>query len=118
MQGSSPRSSETPPWATRDLRAGIVGTDTSHAPAFTALFQSHPEFRIKVVAAYKGGSPDIPLSANRVEGFARTIHDDYGVEIVSSIDALLARVDVVLVESIDGRAHLEIGRASCRERVE
>ena len=106
MQGSSPRSRDVPSWATRDLRAGIIGTDTSHAPAFTALFQSHPEFRIKVVAAYKGGSPDIPLSANRVEGFARTIHDDYGVEIVSSIDALLTRVDVVLVESIDGRAHL------------
>lgn len=106
MQGSSPRSGDVPSWATRDLRAGIIGTDTSHAPAFTALFQSHPELRIKVVAAYKGGSPDIPLSANRVEGFARTLHDDYGVEIVSTIDALLERVDVVLVGSIDGRAHL------------
>jgi hypothetical protein len=106
IQGSSPASGAVPAWATRDLRAGIIGTDTSHAPAFTALFQSHPEFRIKVVAAYKGGSPDIPLSADRVEGFARRIHDDYGVEIVTSIDALLARVDVVLVGSIDGRAHL------------
>jgi predicted dehydrogenase len=106
MQGSSPASTERPPWATRDLRAGIIGTDTSHVPAFTALFQSHPELRIKVVAGYKGGSPDIPLSANRVEGFARTIHDSYGVEIVDSIDALLTRVDVVLIESVDGRAHL------------
>jgi hypothetical protein len=91
MQGSAPRPGDVPSWATRDLRAGIIGTDTSHAPAFTALFQSHPEFRIKVVAAYKGGSPDIPLSANRIEGFARTIQDDYGLEIVSSIDALLER---------------------------
>jgi predicted dehydrogenase len=95
-----------PSWATRDLRAGIIGTDTSHVPAFTGILQSHPEWRIKVVAAFKGGSPDIPLSASRVEGFARTIHDTYGVEIVDSIDALLTRVDVVLVESLDGRAHL------------
>jgi predicted dehydrogenase len=104
MQAGSGAAS--PSWATRDLRAGIIGTDTSHVPAFTAFFQSHPEFRIKVVAAYKDGSPDIPLSANRVDGFARTIHDDNGVEIVESIEALLARVDVVLIESVDARAHL------------
>jgi hypothetical protein len=70
------------------------------------MFQSHPEWRIKVVAAVKAGSPDIPISANRVEGFARTIHEKYGVEIVESVEALLARVDVVLLESVDGRSHL------------
>lgn len=96
----------SPSWATRDLRAGIIGTDTSHVPAFTATFQSHPEWRIKVVAAFKGGSPDLPISASRVEGFAATIHEKYGVEIVDSIDALLAKVDVVLLESVDGRPHL------------
>jgi hypothetical protein len=25
---------ETPAWARRELRAGIIGTDTSHVPAF------------------------------------------------------------------------------------
>jgi predicted dehydrogenase len=94
------------PWAARDLRAGIIGTDTSHVPEFTATFQSHPEWRIKVVAAFKGGSPDLPISANRLDGFAATIHEKYGVEIVDSIDALLAMVDVVLLESVDGRPHL------------
>jgi predicted dehydrogenase len=97
---------ESPKWATKDLRAGIIGTDTSHVPAFTAAFQSHPEWRIKVVAAFKGGSPDLPTSANRVEGFAKTIQEKHGVEIVESIDALLAKVDVVLLESVDGRPHL------------
>jgi predicted dehydrogenase len=95
-----------PSWAASDLRAGIIGTDTSHVPAFTAAFQSHPEWRIKVVAAFKGGSPDLPTSANRVEGFARTIQEKHGVEIVDTIDALLAKVDVVLLESVDGRPHL------------
>jgi hypothetical protein len=93
-------------WATKPLRAGIIGTDTSHVPAFTRAFRDHPEWKITVVAAYKGGSPDFPISANRVEGFAKTIHDDYGVELVDSIEALIAKVDVVLLESVDGRPHL------------
>lgn len=98
--------SESPAWATRDLRAGIIGTDTSHVPAFTGHFQSHPQWRIKVVAAFKGGSPDLPTSANRVEGFAQTIQEKYSVEIVDSIEELLGKVDVVLLESVDGRPHL------------
>lgn len=96
-----------PAWATKDLRAGIIGTDTSHVPQFTAMFnRTRPEWRIKVVAAFKGGSPDLPTSADRLEGFARTIQEQHGVDIVDSIEALLARVDVVLLESVDGRPHL------------
>ncbi len=94
------------PWATRDLRVGIIGTDTSHVPQFTAQLASHTEWRMKVVAAFKGGSPDLPTSADRLEGYAATIRDKNGVEIVDSIAALLAKVDVVLLESVDGRTHL------------
>ena len=101
---------ESPDWATKDLRAGIIGTDTSHVPAFTGLFARHPEWGVKVVAAFKGGSPDVPASANRVEKFAKQIHEQYGVEIVPSIDALLEKVDVVLIESVDGRPHLAQAR--------
>lgn len=101
-----PEARAAEPWATKDLRAGIIGTDTSHVTAFTAAFEQHPEWRIKVVAAYKGGSPDVVLSASRVEGFAKTIQEKHGVEIVDSIEALLAKVDVVLLESVDGRTHL------------
>ena len=97
---------EPPEWATTDLRAGIIGTDTSHVPAFLKLFRSRPEWRIRVVAAFKGGSPDLPVSANRVEGFARAIREEYGVEMVDSIDTLLTKVDVVLLTSVDGRPHL------------
>lgn len=96
----------SPEWAVRELRAGIIGTDTSHVPALTKIFRSRPEWKITVVAAFKGGSPDLPLSATRLEGFARTIRDDYGVELVDTIDALLQKVDVVLLESVDGRTHL------------
>jgi predicted dehydrogenase len=97
---------EPPAWATRDLRAGIIGTDTSHVPAFTELLRTHPEWQIRVVAAYKGGSPDVPASADRVEKFAATLQEKYAVEIVPGIPELLAKVDVVLLESVDGRPHL------------
>jgi len=95
-----------PDWAKQDLRAGIIGTDTSHVPAFTGQLLAHPEWRIKVVAAFKGGSPDMPISADRLDKFATTIQEKYGVEIVGSIEELLQKVDVVLLESVDGRPHL------------
>ena len=96
---------QSPGWATKELRAGIIGTDTSHVPLFVKTFHAHPEWKIRIVAAFKGGSPDLPLSANRIEGFTKTIQAE-GVEIVDSIEALLSRVDVVLLTSVDGRTHL------------
>src|SRR5687767_15025465 len=96
---------QSPGWAVKELRAGIIGTDTSHVPQFVKTFHSHPEWKIRIVAAFKGGSPDLPLSANRLEGFAKTIQAA-GVEIVDSIEALLPKVDVVLLTSVDGRPHL------------
>jgi hypothetical protein len=94
-----------------DIRVGIIGTDTSHVPAFTKMLNgdaSEPGHiaGARVVAAFKGGSPDIHESADRVNQYADEIHQKYGVEIVPDIAALLAKVDAVLIESIDGRTHL------------
>src|SRR5208337_4994828 len=91
------------------LRAGIIGLDTSHVTAFTQLLNA-PQPRaelagIRVVAGYPGGSADIPSSRDRVAGYTKELHDKYGVEIVDSIDELLKKVDVVLLESLDGRPH-------------
>jgi hypothetical protein len=95
----------------KPLRAGIIGLDTSHVAAFTKLLnakKAKPELAgIRVVAAFPGGSKDIPASRDRVEGFTKTLRETYGVEIVSSIDELLKKVDVVFLESVDGRPHLE-----------
>jgi len=102
-------------WATTafgaDLRLGIIGCDTSHATAFTETLND-PQAKghvpgAKVVAAYKGGSPDIPESAKRVEGIAKTLQEKYGVKMYDSIEALCPDVDAVLLESVDGRPHLE-----------
>ena len=96
------------------LRAGIIGLDTSHVVAFTKLLNAaspKPEVAgVRVVAAYPGGSADIPSSRDRVAGYTSELHDQYGVKIVRSIDELLAEVDVVLLESVDGRPHLEQAR--------
>jgi len=100
----------SPDWATKDIRAGIIGTDTSHVPAFTGLLARHPEWRVKVVAAFPAGSPDLPSSANRVQKYATQLKEKFGVEIVDGIPALLAKVDAVLIESVDGRPHLEQAR--------
>ena len=60
---------------------------------------------VNIVAAFPGGSPDVPSSADRVEGYTKEF-EKLGIEIVPSIDTLLEKVDVVLLESVDGRPHL------------
>lgn len=105
-----------PEWAAADLRAGIIGTDTSHVPAYTKALHAHPDWRVKVVAAFKGGSPDLPVSATRVEKFAADIRNKHKVEIVDSIPALLEKVDVVLLMSVEGRPHLEQARPVLKAR--
>ena len=98
----------------KGLRVGIIGLDTSHAIAFTKSLNKEDasaEFGgYKVVAAYPQGSKDIKSSVDRVPGYIEEIKK-YGVEIVNTISELLKKVDVVLLESNDGRVHLEIGRA-------
>ncbi len=92
------------------IRVGIIGLDTSHVIAFTDLFnadKSLPEIDgVRVVAAFPGGSKDIASSRDRVPEYTKKLQDK-GVEIVDSIPALLAKVDVVMLESVDGRKHLE-----------
>src|SRR5262249_20261688 len=65
---------------------------------------------------YPGGSPDLPASRDRVAGYTKQLRDKFGVEIVDSIDALLPKVDVVLLESVDGRPHLEQVRPVFKSR--
>lgn len=97
-----------------DLRAGIIGLDTSHAIAFTTTLNKGPKnpadkdkfSGIKIVAAYPQGSKDIESSVSRVPEYTAKIKE-MGVEIVDSIEALLPLVDVVFLESNDGRVHLE-----------
>jgi predicted dehydrogenase len=93
------------------LRAGMIGLDTSHVTAFANLINvanPRPPFnQVRIVAAYPGGSKDLDVSSKRIDGFTKTLKEKHGVEIVESIEALLPKVDVVFLESVDGRPHLE-----------
>ena len=92
------------------IRVGIIGCDTSHAPAFTKLVNGAlaPEelAKIRVVAAYPGGSFDVAASRDRVRGFTEELRK-LNVKIVDSVETLLPLVDAILLESVDGRKHLE-----------
>ncbi len=96
--------------AAEPIRVGIIGLDTSHAPAFTKLFNDADSADhvpgCRVVAAFPQGSRDIESSVNRVPEYTKLMQEA-GVEIVDSIDTLLEKVDAVLLESNDGRVHLE-----------
>lgn len=93
------------------LRLGIIGLDTSHVIAFTKTFNDPAAPNHvpggKVVAAFKGGSPDIESSASRVDGYTKDLVEKYGVKIYATIAELSANVDAILIESVDGRPHLE-----------
>jgi predicted dehydrogenase len=106
--------------AAADLRLGMIGLDTSHVPAFAKLFNDPTDPNHvsggKVVAAFKGGSPDLESSASRVEGYTKQLQEKFGVKIVGSIDELCAQVDAVLIESVDGRPHLEQARPVFKAR--
>lgn len=92
------------------LRIGIIGLDTSHATAFTKALNdpaAGPEFGgFKITAAYPKGSSEIKSSYERIPGYTEEVKKS-GVEITGSIDELLSKCDFILLETNDGRLHLE-----------
>lgn len=94
----------------KPLKIGVIGLDTSHAIAFTQQLnadQPEPELAgCRVTVAYPQGSRDIESSTSRVPEYTAQMKAMH-VEIVDTIDALISQVDAVLLESNDGRVHLE-----------
>lgn len=92
------------------VKIGIIGLDTSHAEVFTKVLNANPPKAglegYRIVAAYPKGSPDIQTSIVRVPAYTESVKR-LGVEIVDSIDDLLKKVDVVMLETNDGRPHFE-----------
>lgn len=97
-----------------EIRIGLIGLDTSHVTAFTEIL-NNPLAKdhvagARVVAAFKGGSADIESSWSRVPEYTKTLTEKYGVKLYDNIVALSADVDAVMLESVDGRPHLEQAR--------
>jgi len=90
------------------IKLGMIGLDTSHVIAFTDYINDpENETGCKIIAGYKGGSPDFPMSANRVDRFTGTLQKKHGIELVDTIEGLCGKVDGILLESVDPRPHLK-----------
>lgn len=92
------------------VKIGIIGLDTSHSIAFTKELNGKDKKEqyegYQIVAAYPYGSKTIKSSFDRIPGYIEQVKE-MGVEIVPSIEALLKKVDFVLLETNDGNLHLE-----------
>ncbi|MCF3108680.1 Gfo/Idh/MocA family oxidoreductase [Niabella sp. CC-SYL272] len=91
-------------------RIGVIGLDTEHGPAFARLLNASdaPEELggFKIVAATPRGSRDIRSSIDMIPRNTEAIKAQ-GVLIVNTIGELLPLVDLVMLETNDGRLHLE-----------
>jgi len=102
------------------VRVGIIAIDNYQSLAFTQLwhkpFEDNPDLGgLKVVAAWKGGSPDIEetlVDAARWE--PRLI--ELGVKMEDSIDDVLRQCDAVMIMTIDGRVHRKLAEQALRAR--
>ena len=92
------------------FKLGIVGATTSHVPAFVKTINNPDGAEIfkkfEVTSVYPGGTPDNPDSWDRVEGYTKDCVDA-GLKVYPTIEEMLPGVDGVLLESVDGRLHLE-----------
>lgn len=90
-----------------ETKVGIIGLDTSHAVAFTKIMNVDKDPGVagfRMAAAYQWGSKDIFSSTNRYPDYIAKVRE-MGVEIVPTIDELIAKVDVICLETNDGREH-------------
>jgi hypothetical protein len=94
------------------IRVGMIGLD-AHAVPFAQIItdpKSEPAIRrMKVVAAVPAFSLDIPFSADNIRANTESMRR-MGAEIVDSVEAMLPKVDAVMLLSIDGRPHLAQAR--------
>ncbi len=93
------------------LKLGMIGLDTSHCGAFADLLNNennpHHIEGAEIVAAFPGGSDAFAMSKDRVATITAEIKDKYSIQIVDTIEEAVENMDGVLLESVDGRQHLE-----------
>ena len=94
----------------KPFRIGIIGATTSHVSAFAGLINAPNAeglyAKYQVVAVYVGGMPDNPGSWDRIPDLVKWLKEN-NITFYDTIEEMLPNVDGVLLESIDGRPHLE-----------
>jgi predicted dehydrogenase len=100
------------------VKVGIVGLD-AHAVPWTEIIHdpkaAPPISDLRIVAAVPAPSADIPFSRDNISKNTSRMRE-LGVEICETIEAMLPKVDAVMVLSIDGRPHLRQARSVFRAR--
>jgi len=95
------------------LRAGMIGLTTSHVMAFTGVVNDPNATGdladVEIVAGFTGGIEDNPSSWGRREKYTEQLREK-GIKIYDTIPEMLKNVDVVFLEEVDGRPHLEMAR--------
>ena len=92
------------------FKLGIIGATTSHVPAFIKTINNPNAQEIfqgfEIVGVFPGGVPDNADSWDRVQGYTREC-EAAGLTVYKTIEELVQNVDGILLESVDGRVHLE-----------
>ena len=92
------------------IRVGIIGLDTSHVTAFTKAMNADPPNpkleNCRVIAAFPFGSRTIESSYSRIPKYTADVKA-LGVDVLDSLEELLTGVDCVLLETNDGKPHLD-----------
>ncbi len=94
----------------KKVRVGIIGLSV-HTEAFSEMLNAennNPDISgFTVVAIYHPkGNPDVEFKAESLATWTEN-SKKRGIQIVDSVDKLLAMSDVVMLETNDGRPHLE-----------
>lgn len=93
------------------LKLAMIGLDTSHCSVFANLLNNekatHHVPGARVVKAFPGGTDKFQHSASRVPQFTQELREKHGVQICDRIEDAIEGMDAFLLESVDGRQHLE-----------
>jgi len=93
-----------------DLKVGIVGLSV-HSAAFSQILNDPNKntdlVGCRITALYHPpGNPDVDFTKEQLDKFEKDIVA-MGVKIVGSMEEMIDMVDVVMIETNDGRPHLE-----------
>jgi virulence factor len=96
------------------LRIGVVDFDSSHAVEFTKRINHRlcPEDQwVNGAQVVLGCSlPSAITPPQQVQGYVETFTKELGVPMVDRPEAMIGKLDGVLIESVDGSVHLERAR--------
>ncbi|GAB2992448.1 Gfo/Idh/MocA family oxidoreductase [Cyclobacterium sediminis] len=93
-----------------DLKVGLVGLSV-HSAAFSKILNDPNKKSdlngCKMVALYHPpGNPDVDFTPEQLKSYQKDV-EEMGVAMVDSMEQLIEMVDVVMIETNDGRPHMK-----------